>query len=48
VIEILAGTLIDPHEVARVDRFSDEMYGNYLRRVKTSARANLAMIHSFA
>jgi len=34
VIEILAGTLIDPHEVARADRFSDEVYGNDLRRVK--------------
>jgi len=34
VIEILAGTLIDPHQVARADRFSDEMYGNDLRRVE--------------
>jgi len=34
VIEILAGTLIDPHEVARADGFSDEVYGNDLRRVK--------------
>jgi len=34
VIEILAGTLIDPHEVARADRFSDEVYGNDLRRVE--------------
>ena len=48
VIEILAGTIIDPDEVARTDRFSDEAYGNDLRRVKISARANLAMIHSFA
>jgi len=34
VIEILAGTLIETHEVARADRFSDEVYGNELRRVK--------------
>jgi hypothetical protein len=34
VIEILAGTLIDPHEVARADRFSDEVDGNDLRRVE--------------
>jgi len=34
VIEILAGTLIETHEVARADRFSDEVYGNDLRRVK--------------
>ena len=34
VIEILAGMLIDPHEVARADRFSDEVYGNDLRRVE--------------
>jgi len=34
VIEILARTLIDPHEVARADRFSDELYGNDLRRVE--------------
>ena len=34
VIEILAGTLIDPHELARADRFSDEMCGNDLRRVE--------------
>jgi len=34
VIEILAGKLIDPHEVARADRFSDEMYGNDLRWVE--------------
>jgi len=34
VIEILAGTLIDPHEVARADRFSDEVYGIDLRRVE--------------
>jgi len=34
VIEILAGTLIVPHEVARADRFSDEVYGNDLRRVE--------------
>ena len=34
VIEILARTLIDPHEVARADRFSDEVYGNDFRRVK--------------
>jgi len=26
VIEILAGTLIESHEVARADRFSDEVY----------------------
>ena len=32
VIEILAGTLNDPHEIARADRFSDEVYGNDLRR----------------
>ena len=40
VIEILAGTLIDPHEVARADRFSDEMYGNDLRGSKISAHEN--------
>jgi hypothetical protein len=34
VIEILAGTLIDPHEVASAYRLSDEVYGNDLRRVK--------------
>jgi len=34
VIEILAGTLIDPHEVTRADCFSDEVYGNDLRRVE--------------
>jgi hypothetical protein len=34
VIEILAGTLIDPNKVARADRFSDEVYGNDLRRVE--------------
>ena len=34
VIEILAGTLIETHEVTRADRFSDEMYGSDLRRVK--------------
>ena len=34
MIEILAGTLIDPHEVARADRFSDEVYGNDLQRVE--------------
>jgi len=34
VIEILAGTLIDPHEVAIADRFSDEAYRNDLRRVE--------------
>ena len=34
VIEILAGTLIDTHEVARADRFPDEVYGNDLRRVE--------------
>jgi len=48
VIEILTGTLIDPHELARADRFSDEVYGDDLRRVKISTRANLAMNHSFA
>ena len=34
VIEILAGTFIESHELARSDRFSEEMYGNNLRRVK--------------
>jgi len=34
VIEILAGTLFDPQKVARADRFSDEVYGNDLRRVE--------------
>ena len=34
VIEILAGTFIESHEVARADGFSDEVYGNNLRRVK--------------
>jgi len=34
VIEIFAGTLIDPHKVARADCFSDEVYGNDLRRVE--------------
>ena len=34
VIEILAGTFIESHEVARADRFFDEMYVNNLRRVK--------------
>jgi len=34
VIKILAGTLIETHKVARADRFSDEVYGNDLRRVK--------------
>jgi hypothetical protein len=34
VIKILAGTLIDPYEVARANRFSDEVYGNDLRRVE--------------
>ena len=34
VIEILAGAFIKSQEVARADRFSDEMYGNDLRRVK--------------
>jgi len=34
VIEILAETLIETHKEARADRFSDEMYGNDLRRVK--------------
>jgi len=34
VIEILARTLIETHEESRADRFSDEMYGNDLRRVK--------------
>ena len=34
VIEILAVTLIDHHEVARADGFSDKVYGNDLRRVK--------------
>ena len=34
MIKNFAGTLIDPHEVARADRFSDEMYGNDLRWVE--------------
>jgi len=34
VVDVLSGTSIDPHEVARADRFSDEAYGNDLRRVK--------------
>ena len=34
MIEILAGTRIDPHEVARADRFSDKVYGNDLRWVE--------------
>jgi len=45
VIKILAGTLIDPHELARADRFSDEVYGNDLLWVEISARVNLTMIH---
>ena len=32
MIKIFAGTLIDPHEVARADRFSDDVYGSDLRR----------------
>ena len=48
MIQILAGTLIDPHEVAGADRFSDEAYSNDRRRVEILARANLARIHSFA
>jgi len=48
MFEILAGTLIAPHELARADRFSDEVYGNDLRWVENSARANLAMLHFFA
>jgi len=34
VIKNFAGSFIESHEVARADRFSDEMYGNDLRRVK--------------
>ncbi len=34
VIEILTRTHIESSEVARADRFPDEMYGNALRRVK--------------
>ena len=34
MIEILAGTLIETHEVARADRFSDKVYGNDIRRVE--------------
>ena len=34
MIEILAGTLIETHEVAGADLFSDEVYGNDLRRVE--------------
>ena len=34
VIEILARTLIEPHEVARADRFTYEVYDRDLRRVK--------------
>jgi hypothetical protein len=30
----LSGMFIDAHEVARADRFSDDVYGNDLRRVK--------------
>jgi len=48
VIEILAGTLIDPHEIARADGFSDEVTATISAGSKISARANLAMIHSFA
>jgi len=41
VIEILAGTLIETHEVARADRFSDEVYGNDLRRVENLLEGEL-------
>ena len=34
MIEILARTLIDPHEVAGANRFFDDVYGNDLRRVE--------------
>ena len=34
MIEILAGTSIESHELARADRLLDEMYGNDFRRVK--------------
>ena len=34
MIEVRAGTFIEPHEVAGADRFSDEMNGSDLRRVK--------------
>jgi len=34
VIEILAGMLIETYEVERADRFSDEVFGNNLRRVE--------------
>jgi len=48
VIEILAGTLIDPHELARADRFSDEVHGNDLRRVEnfsTSRSRHDSLLH---
>jgi len=34
VIEILAGLFIESQEVARADRFSDEVYGVYIPRQK--------------
>ena len=57
VIEILARTLIEPHEVARADRFSDEMdvspfIGLELRRPmndkKTTEKRPPKNLHTFS